>query len=115
MNYRERSDVTNTTYDNLTNRLFKMEKDIDKAFDLYNPIDKILDSNTNLKNVKAIKNNDCYYLDNTPMSNDTDHIWYGLYDSTIVYKTIYLILSKTYPEQYQELRNSYPEPIRQLM
>ena len=86
-----------------------------KAFDLYNPIDKILDSNTNLKNVKAIKNNDCYYLDNTPMSNDTDHIWYGLYDSTIVYKTIYLILSKTYPEQYQELRNSYPEPIRQLM
>ena len=80
-------------------------------FDVYDPLDNAVRSNTNLKNVKAVKNNDCYYIDLRNGYEKTTNSLYGLevgfYDSGAVFNAIRLILKYTNPDQFQKLNSYY--------
>ena len=89
---------------------FMKDTDPDMVFyeylDVYDPVDKAITSNKNLKNVKAIKSNNCYYIDNRYQKyqlgkND------GFYDYGAVRDTVSLLLKIVYPDQYKKIDSYY--------
>ena len=82
-----------------------------ELFDVYNPIDNAVKSNTNLQNVKAVKDNNCYYIDIRNGYENTINSLYGLkfgfYDRGAILNTINLVLKDTYPDLFRKLNSYY--------